>query len=907
MGYIFDHPSLVELIYDMNKQKPAWDSGLERMAEQAQVIADSTHFSGKGADNIKKYFADVYPQVVSMLATAVYDLDVALSMYNHAFQEIEEDNKNTGDAHYEENEMAAFAEALARHPATAQLIDLNTRTALNKVSDIAVIPYSGTGDYESDLQKMIDKINELNDAIIAMEAQYSGPGIEKVQNSVTAVTEFLRDQLAMKDIAKYSPEAMVKSPSYQKMVKAYNEMYDEIEANDAKIKEAQESRGEMLQALYEKRVEEAKKAKFLATIACVVISAAVTVATGGAAAPLVMAATGFATGALSAGVGSYYDQRIGTPACPGEVSWGRVLTDSAVGGTIGALTSVVGGGISGKFSSVAGKASSKLGQMAIKAVGGGIKKVTNNALTNVVNSGYESLRDGTSFMDNLNDKYGGGGWKGYVSTITGDFVAGGTTTVVSSFMGDATAKLTGGASGDDSYMERILRSGFEGGVTDVTSGIASRYTGTMTKEIIGSVIDGEGVDLAEAHKKATGRALDTEEIITDTISGTVGGAASGAGNLRRERKEQADLEIKKAELEQAKEEMKQAKVKEKNAEEKLKEVAGEADNAEKDLKTANTNLVATKGRQQKAEVDFIEKDTQMDKHQKTVDEGAQEFNGKCKDVSERAKDNGFDGIGKTENKGPEFKNSEHIYSNDEGKEAAGRMKLAYTGDEKKDRQTDYENAEKMFKEQGTWPENAKRVGGNVKVYDDDGNVVQKFTMQHQDDYNVRTGEATMELVDSDAHNATKPHAGSVMQNRAANEAGCTDQTRQEYEQSKAELKDANRELRAAQKQQDQAQNAYDNAVDKYSKAEEGYKEAKAESNDKYANKQNAQSSYDKAQEQVQKSDENRQSNIDKGRGLVKDTKTSVKNTREIGKSTKKEEEPTWVNDPPPRSPLMQMA
>lgn len=38
-----------------------------------------------------------------------------------------------------------------------------------------------------------------------------------------------------------------------------------------------------------------------------------------------------------------------------------------------------------------------------------------------------------------------------------------------------------------------------------------------------------------------------------------------------------------------------------------------------------------------------------------------------------------------------------------------------------------------------------------------------YTWHHVDDYNSATNRATMQLVDSDAHNATKPHKGSAGQ------------------------------------------------------------------------------------------------------------------------------------------------
>lgn len=77
---------------------------------------------------------------------------------------------------------------------------------------------------------------------------------------------------------------------------------------------------------------------------------------------------------------------------------------------------------------------------------------------------------------------------------------------------------------------------------------------------------------------------------------------------------------------------------------------------------------------------------------------------------------------------------------DDGRQASVKIKL--TGS----REEDYKVANMYF-----------NLGDMKKSPDDD------YVWHHVDDYDVRTGMATMQLVKVKAHDATKTHAGSVKQ------------------------------------------------------------------------------------------------------------------------------------------------
>ncbi len=97
---------------------------------------------------------------------------------------------------------------------------------------------------------------------------------------------------------------------------------------------------------------------------------------------------------------------------------------------------------------------------------------------------------------------------------------------------------------------------------------------------------------------------------------------------------------------------------------------------------------------------------------------------------------GYAGVGTTVNGGPTFAETEHLYPAAQGQLSVVNIPL--TGSYRKDFA--------LANEEGKFAEKP------------DG-----YMWHHVDDFNPQTGRATFELIDKDAHNATRPHAGSVAQ------------------------------------------------------------------------------------------------------------------------------------------------
>lgn len=121
--------------------------------------------------------------------------------------------------------------------------------------------------------------------------------------------------------------------------------------------------------------------------------------------------------------------------------------------------------------------------------------------------------------------------------------------------------------------------------------------------------------------------------------------------------------------------------------------------------------------------------------QKQADQAAQEYNDKYSPY-ERAVSKGVEGVTETPNGGVSFEHSDALYTTEDGEK--GIVTIEATGN----RTADFDAANKALglSEQ---PEG--------------------YTWHHLDNYNAKDNTITMELVRSDAHSSSKPHAGGCAQ------------------------------------------------------------------------------------------------------------------------------------------------
>ncbi|MEY8356558.1 RHS repeat-associated core domain-containing protein [Lachnospiraceae bacterium 54-53] len=126
--------------------------------------------------------------------------------------------------------------------------------------------------------------------------------------------------------------------------------------------------------------------------------------------------------------------------------------------------------------------------------------------------------------------------------------------------------------------------------------------------------------------------------------------------------------------------------------------------------------------------------------QAIANKAAQDYNAKY-NPAKRGISKGYEGIGTTANGGATFEGTQYMYPVGEGQ--LNRVSITA---------------------QGNRPADFDLANARAGLESTPGDAV----WHHLDDYNVRTGDITLELVYKDAHRATVPHAGSCAQYDAVN-------------------------------------------------------------------------------------------------------------------------------------------
>lgn len=134
------------------------------------------------------------------------------------------------------------------------------------------------------------------------------------------------------------------------------------------------------------------------------------------------------------------------------------------------------------------------------------------------------------------------------------------------------------------------------------------------------------------------------------------------------------------------------------------------------------------------------KELSLEEKQSIADKAAKDYNEKTNPY-ERAMEKGIEDVTKTANGGVSFAGTDKIYIKEDGTKCI--CKIEATGN----RQKDFDAANEAMGLEET----------------PDG-----YVWHHLDDYNVKDGTITMELVEDEAHNAAKPHSGGCAQYDAVN-------------------------------------------------------------------------------------------------------------------------------------------
>ena len=514
-NFTVDYPSFDTLVNSIRLNSQNWGDALEALSDKIDELISSDRFTGRGADSSKEYMRAIHvPLIQTLFLTIDTFANNALVYKTDYFRTIDSDTC----ALIKEKELDTIVDNNKRQRDSAARIDDEIQNAISSVSDIFRTSRPDLGQAYSkhnDLSKFIDdlitRINEL-------ERRHTAQDFKAVENMISQSNALITECLSKPKSFKrnFSAAGLAGISSFAGFVDAYNNLFQENQSNQQKYAEAGKAEEKHVKTLEQERKERERVGtviKWTVGALAIAASVAVTVATGGAAAPLILGAVGAATSIATTATNKLVDEWVDYGDMK-RMDWKSFGVDVAVAGGTGFISGFAGGAI-GKglkgvgFVSKGLSSTNMLTRAGTAGFVGTVKSVSVGLATRTVTEAGEAVKKG---------KFDLGESAGKVFNVKeiGKDAAGG---FVSSSVGETVDILSEKTHIDHKVLNnnnqatRIGGSAIYGGTQEVAKGTAKRFT----QEMIDS-----GGDLG----KSAGEAFDLKEIGNDFA----GGAADKAAN-----------------------------------------------------------------------------------------------------------------------------------------------------------------------------------------------------------------------------------------------------------------------------------------------------------------------------------------------------------------------------------------
>lgn len=410
MGIVFKQDAVNTLILQVEGAASSVMGGLSTVQTATDNIVGLDDWQGNKATSVKDYYEHVHGAIIASLNLLMKDIYDQAMLYQKGYHQID------GDAHavISEKDVSSLGERLAQMAPVFDSLSGEAEQIVRSVSHLGPISYAGIMGFPEGLKSLADKLDNLCDSIGQHETNHQSKFVAE-RDLIQKVRTMLSEARSTK-LESFAKEALSQSRNYHELVGSFQTLAAIVEGNAEAVKQAEEYFQEtydVLEAEYQERVEKAKKAKFWVSVATAIVSTVVIASTGGAGIVLVTA-VGAASGAINAGVGSYFDQQIGSVGFPGSVDWMKVGGAALWGGAVGAATSFVSAQIGGLTSSIKLSNVSTTGfrgvvdrAMVVTAkagVSGGTNAI-NGMITRSGDALYDSISSGDSLLDTLGNTF----------------------------------------------------------------------------------------------------------------------------------------------------------------------------------------------------------------------------------------------------------------------------------------------------------------------------------------------------------------------------------------------------------------------------------------------------------------------------------------------------------------------
>ncbi len=508
MSYKVDYDAMQNLLGSYSNAVDAWSAGISSVIQGEMIIEASSNISGNSANRMREYLKTTYLCAKDSLLLLLKLFQQNYLLYTHAYyQQIDP----ASDTCIDETELSRLRDKLQDKRRQLQQISLAAENASTGIANLVSLPSLDFGAADEQLGRILTSLDELDNAVNGLESAHVSADFTEIDEMISRLEAFFKEMYGLSkefktDFTMASFVGLASIPALIAEAHKTQALLDEQESDVIVAVRALENRLEQEQTELKKRQEQAAWAKIgvgvVIGVVAVAVTAALTVATGGAGLVIIGMVSGTVSGAITATFGAAADEYVKNGWNTQDWDVNRIT----VSGCIGATTGMIGGMIA--------PGTGTLAKSGIKALSSAIEGAASNSYDQLAASGY--ITDVGEIIGDAAIKstsgFAGSLVGSAVSDQVGDFVK----------RNDMIKDLAEHVVGGKEHFGAVLQ---VDGASEIASGVAKRFTSTAVKEtggFIGSVAEGKSI--SEAYNEHSiisesfQEAVDVKSVVGDAAS-----------------------------------------------------------------------------------------------------------------------------------------------------------------------------------------------------------------------------------------------------------------------------------------------------------------------------------------------------------------------------------------------------
>lgn len=348
MSYKMDYRSLKDMRDTINADISQWKNALELFDKKVEALVNTNYLSGDGADSIKLYFYTIHIQ--GLIPAISANIEKYLALFTFYYNDYVTNIDTNEDSAFNQDELTEIRDSLNNLVNRTKDVENNVINFLNRISDIFSCNRRDASDVVGLSERMKRNIETLDSSIISCENNHFSNDFssfnEQTKSIYSLIAECRSKSRNFKESFTSNSFSQLKSSSafIASTLKICDEMEKDKDRFSIAYKNVQDHVNSLTELEEKERADRERIATYIKIGVTVITSAALIVATAGAAAPVVVGLVSAGTAVLTTATNGMLDEYVEKGNLD-KMNWKNLAIDCAVSGTTGFITAYAGSGI----------------------------------------------------------------------------------------------------------------------------------------------------------------------------------------------------------------------------------------------------------------------------------------------------------------------------------------------------------------------------------------------------------------------------------------------------------------------------------------------------------------------------------------------------------------------------------